>query len=467
MSQTKNSTENKEESNETGENSCAVVVPIQQTGDIFKLDIDCFEELFEFLPIDDLVSIGKTCKRLQQLAGYCFQRNYASIEKWMNPDGKISDISEKLNLNYFIRNIDRICFKTKESLEMFRNKQSKFVRLKRMAFLFFSMRSADASALTSFQIDCVKEKLNQIEVLRLFYCDIDGDLHRKILKFCTNLKRLIIDGIADGRNDWLSKNYPTLEYCEFHPRYPCREFSELITFIGLNPTIRMFSTDAIFLFLNRTTMLHSKIELDDLAVVLDPSDGYHFHAICEFISDLYDQGVYKRLHLYIFKDLCQDNFDGITILKSVTKLYIGYVKNGPIKLPIFADLKEICIRRSDEISNMVDVASKFQNLERVDLGRCSSTELVLFISLTVKLLKIKVNDLSAGIHYDDNGNILDLVRLNNLRQKLNVSDKLTLYVKENIYLSTKRAMRNTDLSHIVMKRAESYDWNHSFINNFY
>lgn len=47
-----------------------------QTDDILKLDIDCLEEIFDYLSITDLVSVGKTCKRLKQVAEYCYQQNY-------------------------------------------------------------------------------------------------------------------------------------------------------------------------------------------------------------------------------------------------------------------------------------------------------------------------------------------------------------------------------------------------------
>lgn len=53
-------------------------ITIEQTGVIFKLDIDCFEESFDYLPFKDLVNVGGTCKRLQKVAGHCYQQNYSA-----------------------------------------------------------------------------------------------------------------------------------------------------------------------------------------------------------------------------------------------------------------------------------------------------------------------------------------------------------------------------------------------------
>lgn len=50
----------------------------QQSGDISKLNIDCLEELFDYLALDDLMAIGQTCKRLIQVLDYMLHRNYAA-----------------------------------------------------------------------------------------------------------------------------------------------------------------------------------------------------------------------------------------------------------------------------------------------------------------------------------------------------------------------------------------------------
>lgn len=56
----KQNTEINDEPRAKSESSAVDTVPIQKTADIFKLDIDCFQAAFDYLPIKDLVSVGKT-----------------------------------------------------------------------------------------------------------------------------------------------------------------------------------------------------------------------------------------------------------------------------------------------------------------------------------------------------------------------------------------------------------------------
>lgn len=44
--------------------------------EIFKLDMDCFGESFDFLCLNELIAVGRTCKQLNQVAGYIFQLHY-------------------------------------------------------------------------------------------------------------------------------------------------------------------------------------------------------------------------------------------------------------------------------------------------------------------------------------------------------------------------------------------------------
>ena len=49
---------------------------------IFRLNMDCFEAIFDYLSLKDLHSFGQTCRAMQQMAGDYFQRNFKSAEKF-------------------------------------------------------------------------------------------------------------------------------------------------------------------------------------------------------------------------------------------------------------------------------------------------------------------------------------------------------------------------------------------------
>lgn len=76
-------------------------VPVEAK--IFKLDIDCFDEVFEYLSLKDLHSVGQTCKFMQQVAGQYFRRNYIKAEKFTNDDGiyTVSSGSNRVKISGF------------------------------------------------------------------------------------------------------------------------------------------------------------------------------------------------------------------------------------------------------------------------------------------------------------------------------------------------------------------------------
>lgn len=45
---------------------------------IFSLNVDCLEMIFDFLSLEDVCSIGRTCRGLRDIAGDYFYRVYSS-----------------------------------------------------------------------------------------------------------------------------------------------------------------------------------------------------------------------------------------------------------------------------------------------------------------------------------------------------------------------------------------------------
>ena len=47
---------------------------------IFKLSVDCFENLFDYLSIVDLDSLAQTCTRMQRVVGHFYQQELPKHE---------------------------------------------------------------------------------------------------------------------------------------------------------------------------------------------------------------------------------------------------------------------------------------------------------------------------------------------------------------------------------------------------
>lgn len=51
-----------------------------RSSSILVLSKECFDAIFDCLSIEDVYAMGRTCKKMQRLAGDYFQRTYSGIE---------------------------------------------------------------------------------------------------------------------------------------------------------------------------------------------------------------------------------------------------------------------------------------------------------------------------------------------------------------------------------------------------
>lgn len=177
------------------------------TAAIFKLNIDCFEEIFDYLSFEDLVSVGKTCERLQQVAGYCFQQNYLGRAFCHASHIFRYNQCEVVHFAAFICkiSIESVYFRN------FFNTRSKLRQLKQI-----DIHRLTKTDRTRF----MKISMHKLEDLCFgAECDL-GDNLKEILTRCTNLKRLDIAGCETDYN-WLIQKCSTLEYFKFAGNTMC------------------------------------------------------------------------------------------------------------------------------------------------------------------------------------------------------------------------------------------------------
>lgn len=98
---------------ETDKNQMAIAGPSneQTSPKIFKLDVDCFDEIFEYFSLEDLDSFGQTCKAMHKLTGEYFKRNY--------PHGKIQLKNYKPELDRIGRKYSSTTNRRQDSINIF------------------------------------------------------------------------------------------------------------------------------------------------------------------------------------------------------------------------------------------------------------------------------------------------------------------------------------------------------------
>lgn len=436
---------------------------------IFSLNTDCLDEIFEYLSLKDLHSVGKTCKSFQTIAGEYFKLNYSSAEKLIGNDGIYTiNSNDKGVIN---QRIQTSCFNQftqfishyYEEFEPFRYIDSHSNEFSQINHLYLVCVGLNAAKMMYF-----KGILPNIEILRIRQCTVwADDFYEILLKFCTKLKRLYIqDDLGDiihrKSNPWLLKTYTQLEHLELNSRYSF-EIHEIPEFFNLNANIQSFSTNSHCFWINRDKFMQTNIKLNSLEIKHFDSGFYFYHiekstveSICNLMNGLFERGFYKKAHFYI-KEIDDTSCNELAMLKGLEKLSIQSIYGSGVRLARLVNLRELQIFDCTNATDLDEIASKLVYLERILLQNASYDDILPFVkrSARLKQLKIRPNEKSF------NEGFLNLIELNKDRGKLvPMAKKLTIFIEDNIFLTTKWNTKNgdTNLKFIEMKRANSHCW---------
>lgn len=433
-------------------------LPNCDSSSIFQLNIDCFEAIFDWLPFNDLNSLGQTCKRLQQYTLYYMRQDCIKINALSEHDGiKLSDYTIRIDrFSNFIEKLSIYYGNTHQ----FQYIGSECKSLKEIRFVLISLNIR--------KIAYIKSILSQIESVKIQNCYIEGSFHKNFLKFCPNLKRLSIYNLKirhKNKKDWLQLKYPKLEHFELSHDGTVT-FTEILTFLSRNPNIKSFATDHDFhedaLYIEHE--LYSDVKLDDLIILRDTipnqlDDSHHF-------NQLYSQGFYKRFHIR-GSNLCHylNNIDAVTSLKALKTLtHTGCFDGSQCFCPLhLVNLNELNWYDPQMCGNIWNIAKSFLKLERVSFKHAFLNEILPFVLHSPKLKELKVRryyrQFGRNNEFDINGkcffkeNILDLMAINNERKKLNGACRVEIYVSEEVFFATKWAIGVTHYHLVGLKRA--------------
>ncbi|XP_055309894.1 uncharacterized protein LOC129573428 [Sitodiplosis mosellana] len=419
---------------------------------IFKLDVNCFNEIFDYLSLKDLCSIGQSCREMQRIAGEYFMRNYELSLKLSTKNGIYTVYSDHGAINIHILTssfnpfINCITIKH-EDLEPIR-----YIHMHNSEFA--SINEIDLVCLT---IDAAKVKnlrkiLPKIEVMKVNQCAVKGDFY-KLLKHCTSLKRLYVQhdlGYIIAKDaKWMERNYPKLEKLHLTPQHPFR-IHGLYTFFQHNPNIRSFSTSSRCLWDCRNQILACRAQLNRLEIHI--CDNYYFNLIdmqliCCLLNQLYERNFYKSLHLYA-KRVDQQFCEQLCSVSGLERLSIKQFSEC-YNLPRLVNLKELLLNGRISRGDIEILANSLWNLEYLSISNVTSADILPFMRHSVNLCKIYA-------HLNDE--TLHLKKLNKEREKLNRACKVTIYVTSNIFLATKWATTHgvTNLNLVEMKRADMH-----------
>lgn len=409
---------------------------------LFDLNIDCFRELFEFLPLKEICSLRQTCKNLKEITDHCIDLDYPAV-KLGHGQIEISD-------------------KSSDQLNLIEPNDFKFIKRVQI-----SMKKLKKSKIPNFQ-----SILHHVEMVELNVSKTDCDFHTNFMKFCANIKSLRIYNIRSksiikgGESKWLNHHYPTLEHIflnDLHMKIYCgKEISGLKKFFQLNPNIRVFSTTFNFLWMNRNWLKKSNISFERLELEVNYLLERNAENVCGLVSELYKKGFYKRLHFYgtIIHD---EDMNRIILLPELEKMNIRYSDTSQEGIPSsLISLKELSFMDQYDFRDLNTLASNLVNVDRIHISKTTIDGILPFVRRSSKLMKIRVNCLSGVNETYFKDGAIDVQALNNERIQLPAACILTIYVAESIFLRTKRTMAVTECSLVQLKRTHAYEWTHQF-----
>lgn len=411
--------------------------------DIFKLNVDCCQEVFEYLTLYDLLNIAETCKRFKRIAGDFYRSHYLAKRVTARNGGLHIDYR---SMDIFSAYIPKL-FVAGTGLSLYQFIGSKCKSLRQIRLGGF---------LPEDGIQCIKNVLSEIEFIELDEYFNRDEFYEKCLCHCPKLKSLSVKRsvkirdkliIIGSGNDWLLRKYPTLEHLELTDMYEILG-GELKVFFEQNPNVRTFSTDSKSLWDNRDSFLACNANLDQLAVEFRGKEIAITIAVYNLLNELHENGCYKKLHVYstFIEEDQQDQMFSLLFPNSVEMLH-GSFSRIDVSLE---NLTVLSMNYGYDIDDMNDLQKKLPNLERIFFYEASSDHLFPFVKFSPKLKAIKIYRFHIGRHAESEY----LSVFNRERKKLKGAQKLTIYLHEYTVLRTK-----SNFEMVTLGRYEWFEWN--------
>lgn len=348
---------------------------------IFQLDTKCYEKLFEWLSIKEILSLRCANKRLKKVIEDHINTTYPGVGKF------------RLNgINF----------------DMFRYMDAGTIAIIKELSVFVG-HNFDGT-----QFETIKELLSRVEKITIFKWQTNFDFYKVFLKHCNNVKCLtmyISDRMIVTSSEWLRHQYPSLEYV-FFDIIVKDEINEFTRFFQLNPNIRSLSIDIESLEWIGSDLVSAGITFDRLYAQNELLDVNGL----DLLQNLYDKGFYKRLHLTY--EECELEDEDLDRLENIGTEVLDSDWMGII-IPPLTSLNEI---KFNEHCLHWDTDENIRNtIERFDCSTLFPEQVESYIGEYPKLKHLRINYLYDSYKFD-------IFEMNKDRKNLPGAYKTTIYV---------------------------------------
>ncbi|XP_031637108.1 uncharacterized protein LOC116349702 [Contarinia nasturtii] len=385
------------------------------------LNMDCSEELFDWLSVADLLSLRRTCKRLKQTVDYYIQTNYPSL------------LSNRLIYGTF---------------KIFQSIDANFPSIVKVISL---------SNITTYGLQYKKINESLLKVPNISINGRRGEF---------NVRPLFDSSNNAPQIDWCNQKYPELE-CVKLEENPIHSLTQLVTLFQLNQNIQTFEANDKFIKTFGRHLFDADIKFNRLVLHLTNREERICVKLFRNLKELHDRGFYRQLHLFC-NTLEHVDANTLTTL-GITKLSLKLLNTNLPPLPHLEEFFSYCYGEN-YLESIKDVVKRihfssnfpsnfFTNFEQILMNIPPNTmyKSEYFVRNFPKLKHLKI----------PNGfKCIDLPALNRERATLRGACKITIYVHEETFLSTKWTFGNTNYKWIELKRYQASDWHNIFFIDF-
>lgn len=446
---------------------------MQNENDYFTaLNDDCIFEVFRRLPIDDLGAVGRTCKKLKELAGNYIQRRHPELipksltiamrNGIVNFDQKqsyIKCVSQCVETIEIILNENDSCDRFVQFIQVNCGKNVNKIK-------FFGTNWTKKFG------KGIKYVLRNVPNIEFYGCTDNFD---HILTKCQSIKHLVIYIYKWEKLSKLPfKNYPSLETFQFDfLRIEDAPWNQLATFFQRNQNVKRFVCMNFLKVLMIKHLLAIIIENGNIEeLFIDICMAVDFGELYNEFKMLADRPNFKSFELKLSDESTLRTVDVLASLKSFTGLSLGKWSWSPTNLSYVNPLKNLKVLRLDNCnldeSTATAMALNLDSLEEfhyrmynIQVKECIKP----FVRYAKKLTEMDI----ICDQVKDNHN--DMPKLNDERRKLADARKLIIFIRELHFVDWNKQFSGVGRDmvdiQITRDRQSIYDFQKENLFNYY
>lgn len=386
------------------------------------LNPDCLHEILDWLALNSLCALAKTCKSLRKTTREYFQLKYRSVEFTVGDEF----VFNAEHVECFGDIVPELCLYD-SSIDEFAFAGSHINRNVRE--ISFEQTFKGENQITKTHIDAIEPILQNVKTVGAFECDLQQGCPEYLLEKCQNLHDFAFKVHKNLRNINLQfKNYSKLR-------------NILVHFDGKTNVIKAIEI-----------LKEQHLQLDELVLSFQKEHSISMGKILDELESMQAVAFFKRLYLsFDTKATVTEHIDRLASMAGLEGVLFGYTINSTIDTHI-ADVAKLQQLKYLNINlllgNADEIAEKLQELIEVEFSTASIDAIASFVRYSSKLMKLHVDKIREN-------KVVDVFVFNELRSKLQYARKLDIYIPEKIFIKLKWSSVPMKSDLVEIKREES------------